>query len=207
MNSLQQELERYKQQHGGSFGNGGYSPKRSGGKKVDMKSVLMPDETILWEGYGKAPKFAKSSGITQKFFAIFWLAFSIVWTMLASMGSAFMALFGVPFIIIGICLLFQKTPKPHYAITNMRVLSDVNGNFNTTGLVAITSARIQHNGDGTADIYFTTENSVPVYNQNDMYILGLIISGIENGDNVYNIFENAVYDSKKTSEVYTDSLI
>lgn len=194
MDALQQEVERLRQERGG-FGNGP-APRRNGNKKIDMKSSLLPGEIILWEGDGKKPKISSGSNVSTKLFAVFWLAFSIFWTLGASVGGGFMGLFGVPFIIIGIVLLFQKEPKPHYAITNMRVLSNVSGYFNTTSLESITTARIQHDSDGTADIYFTVENPVPSYSQKDMYVQGAYLSKIQDGDRVYNIFERAVFDRK-----------
>ncbi len=198
MDSLQQEIERVRQQRGG-FGSGN-SPRRNGNKKMDFNSALEPGEIILWEGEGKAPKNAGGSGCSQRFFALFWLGFSIFWTFGATMGGGIMGLFGVPFILIGIVLLFQKEPKPHYAITNIRVMSDVSGYFNTTPYETITSARIQHDNDGTADIYFTVEHPAPHSSQRDMYTAGAYISKIQDGDRVYSIFENAVFDRKKTIE-------
>lgn len=197
MDSLQQEIERVRQQRGGF---GGPSPRRNGNQKIDFNSSLEPGEVILWEGEGKAPKNSGSSGCSQRFFAIFWLGFSIFWTVGATAGGGLFGLFGVPFILIGIVLLFKKDPKPHYAITNMKVMSDVNGFFNTTPYETITSARIQHDNDGTADIYFTVEHPVSHSSQRDMYVAGGYISKIQDGDRVYSIFERAVFDRKKAIE-------
>ena len=197
MDGLDRELERYKQQHGGSFGNGFATDDSNTGGKVDIKTILMQGEAILWEGDGKAPKHLKAAA-TIKFFAIFWLGFAILWTVTASFAGGIMGLFGIPFIVVGIYLLMKKPAKPHYAITNMRVISLVNNNFNTIMLSEITSMRIEHQSDNTANIYFTTENPLPSNDEHELFTLGGMISRIQDGDNVYNSIENAVYDSRKT---------
>lgn len=137
MDSLQQEIERVRREQG-NFGNGGSSRRN---KRTDINSELMSGEIILWEGEGKKPDGVDASDAPPKLFAIFWLGFSIFWTIGASIGGGFMGLFGVPFIIIGFKLLFSKESKPHYAITNMRIFTDVNGHFHITPYELITTVK------------------------------------------------------------------
>lgn len=82
---------------------------------------LFGGEYIQWCDEGRSV----SSDAPPLFFAIFWTGFSLLWTVIAYLGGggAF-ALFGLPFVAIGIMLfvkIFKGGNKEYYALTNMRV--------------------------------------------------------------------------------------
>lgn len=82
---------------------------------------LLPDEYIEWSGVGRV-----QNRCAMVFFAVIWLGFVLFWTaMVYFISRSAVALFGVPFIVIGVGLLiqaFQKHEPDQYALTNMRLL-------------------------------------------------------------------------------------
>ena len=100
---------------------------------------LLDNEEILWEGKPTEHTGLSSNSAYSPFFGIIWLSFSIFWTAMASVGtfsatqfsliSFVFPLFGLPFIAIGIYLVFimpnkkgKKSGSIHYYITNYRII-------------------------------------------------------------------------------------
>jgi len=96
---------------------------------------LEPGEKLLWVGRPDARRVGMQS-IGLLFFGIVWTAFSIFWVAMAfvgtsqshSPGSIAFPLFGVPFVLIGCCMLaapfwaYRKGLTTVYAVTNRRAL-------------------------------------------------------------------------------------
>ncbi len=102
----------------------------SGEKDIyfEIKKYLFEDEEVLWTG--KPCTSAKPK--TQPFlilFALFWLGFAIFWTIGASIGGGLFGFFGLPFICVGIGLVYGITVGPRrqlqntvYAVTDKRCI-------------------------------------------------------------------------------------
>lgn len=190
---LDEELERYKLENGGTFVKT-YTGDASGYSKVS----LSPDEKVIWEGIGEVPKELGNNkqSVGTKLFAIPWLLFSVIWTLGAfAAGGAFMGLFGVPFIIIGVTILFSKTPKPKYIITDKRVVSKVNNKEYFTFLDSIASANVVLTDGLKGDIFYQADGKG---NYNMLYTGG-VIKGIDNANQVYALFERAVFTAQEAS--------
>lgn len=106
----------------------GYVPRAASSEGASpLNGMLEPGETVLWEGK-PVYRRPRSSGYVI-FFGIFWLSFAIVWTVVVgSMAGAF-ALFGFPFITVGIWILFgtgysarHAFAGTYYMITERRIL-------------------------------------------------------------------------------------
>lgn len=104
-----------------------------------------------------------------------------------------MGLFGIPFIVIGVKLLKANKAKPSYLLTNKRIVTSINGREYFTRLESIANANVEVRPDGKGDILYDAESA---FNEN-LTVSGGFMSGIENADYVYTLFENAVYDSQK----------
>lgn len=192
MSSLDEELERYKQAHGGNFSMGGLNVKAKG-----MTSTLGFGEKIIWQGEGEYSKeLGKNNNSVPKFFAVFWMGFSIFWTLTALLAGGLFALFGVPFIIIGVFLFKTNKSKPVYTLTNQRIITDVNGREFFTRLESIANANLNMRADGKGDIYYT---ACKEFNEN-LTPSGGFMKGISDPQNVYTLFENAVFDSQKNKQ-------
>lgn len=203
MNPLEEELERYKAENGGSFNkSGSFCTQGTKNKKTDISALLENGEEILWQDEGKEPAAVSSKSNSSKkairMFAVVWTGFAVFWTVsVLSAGAGFMAFAGVPFIMIGIALFFMKTPRAYYTLTNHRIFCDYNGSLIATPLEAITFAQITHINKKEAVIHYAIDRSV---NYAVPFELpsgdGGSINGIKDGDRVYSIFEKAVYDRK-----------
>lgn len=79
------------------------------GKSGDSPFIgqLLPDEYIVQSGTGRV-----QSRVAMVFFAVIWTGFALFWTAMVYLvsRSAF-ALFGVPFIVIGVGLFIQAFQK------------------------------------------------------------------------------------------------
>lgn len=92
---------------------------------------LVGDEYILWKGKPEKGNLFTSSDIFLLPFSIFWLSFSLFWETTALLSGApfFFLIWGLPFIAIGIYLLFGRfihnaslRKKTLYVITNKKII-------------------------------------------------------------------------------------
>lgn len=92
-----------------------------------------PDEKLLWQGVPATGLRFTGAGAVLSFFGVFFLTFSIFWMiMAASIGGfsgaeALFPLFGLPFVLIGLWLVFghwffdaYKRKHARYALSNKR---------------------------------------------------------------------------------------
>lgn len=95
------------------------------------KSYLTDNEYILWKGRPEKGKILNKNDIVMIPFAVFWLGFSLFWELTAVKSGApfFFALFGLPFIAVGIYLLVGRhimtlylRDKTFYVVTNKRLI-------------------------------------------------------------------------------------
>ncbi len=94
-----------------------------------IKPYLQEGEEILWTGrpYTSVPCRAP---LSSKIFALFWLGFSIFWTVsVMSLGGSMMGIFGMAFVAIGVYLLYGVTlgqkklyASTAYAVTTKRAI-------------------------------------------------------------------------------------
>ena len=74
------------------------------------KPYIMDNEYILWEGAPQKGLVLTSRDLALIPFSLIWLAFSLFWEVSAirTTGSLFMVLWGLPFVGVGIYLLFGR---------------------------------------------------------------------------------------------------
>lgn len=89
------------------------------------------DEYILWKGKPETGNLVTSRDVALIPFSIFWCGFAIFWEMSAIAGGApfFFALFGLPFVGIGLYMLFGRfiwtsyiRKRTAYVITNKKII-------------------------------------------------------------------------------------
>ncbi|MBQ8504062.1 MAG: hypothetical protein IJ491_07285 [Clostridia bacterium] len=95
------------------------------------RPYLTQDERILWKGKPEKGQILHKQDIIMIPFSIFWLGFSVFWEIgaLKSGGSLFFALWGLPFIAVGLYLLIGRhiqslylRNKTFYVVTNKRLI-------------------------------------------------------------------------------------
>jgi hypothetical protein len=127
---------------------------------------LKPQETIRWIDQ-PVPRYFTPKAKAAFIFPIPWTAFAFFWTAGASFSSAgdgsvgFMALFGIPFILVGLGMLssplwaYRITLKTVYVITDQRAINFDGGR--STTISSYPPEKLQNvyrneNKDGTGDV-------------------------------------------------------
>ena len=116
----------------------------------EIRSFFHDGEQILWLG-----KPCQSANVpTSPFlviFSIFWLGFAVFWTVTAASAGGAFGLFGIPFLCIGVYLVYtvtvgkkRKLERTVYAVTDRRAMIVYHG----------------YNGSACTDYYFNHHNNV-----------------------------------------------
>ncbi|MCB0652275.1 MAG: PH domain-containing protein [Saprospiraceae bacterium] len=95
----------------------------------ELRQHLNQGESLLWTGTPKKGILFNSGDLFLIPFSIFWCGFAIFWMYGASEGGGIFALFGIPFVVIGLYLLFGRffleaaqRANTVYGITNTRII-------------------------------------------------------------------------------------
>lgn len=88
------------------------------------------DEYILWKGKPDKGNLITSSDIFMIPFSIFWCGFALFWEFMALQSGTFiMPLFGIPFVCVGLYLVFGRfiwnvhiRKKTFYVLTNKKLI-------------------------------------------------------------------------------------
>lgn len=138
-----------------------------------IRRYLNPGETIVWAGQ-PSPGRAMRSALPVLLFAIPWTAFSVFWTAMAG-GMAWLsgdgpsaegmfALFGLPFILVGIGMLlspywaWRRAQKTMYLVTNQRAIvgTSARDGFTIAGYLpdelADLTLTVRKDGSGSIDL-------------------------------------------------------
>ena len=95
------------------------------------KPYLADQERVLWIGKPEKGRLFTGRDFVMLPFSVIWLSFSVIWEIAAFQSGAplFSLLFGLPFVAIGLYLLFggiiQKIRlkgRTFYAITNQKIM-------------------------------------------------------------------------------------
>lgn len=95
------------------------------------RPYLVNGEYILWKGKPEKKNIFTSADVFMIPFSILWCGFALFWEITAIMSDApfFFAIFGIPFIIVGLYLVFgrfihaaYKRKRTAYVITNKKII-------------------------------------------------------------------------------------
>lgn len=95
------------------------------------RPYISPGETILWRGKPGRGNLFTSQDVFMIPFSIFWCGFAFFWEITAISGGApfLFALFGAPFICVGLYLVFGRflwtayiRKRTAYVITNRKII-------------------------------------------------------------------------------------
>jgi hypothetical protein len=139
-----------------------------------VQAQLDSGEQLLWYGQ-PIPKRTMRTAMPIVLFGIVWTSFALFWMAGAAgfripdfsrLSESLFALFGIPFVLIGLGLLaspyfvYKKAKRTVYAITNRRALIVIGGKSkfiqSYSGKEIGTISRSER-ADGTGDIFFGEE--------------------------------------------------
>jgi hypothetical protein len=139
---------------------------------VDGDVNLLPGERIVWSGRPERYRLFRPADAYLIPFSVLWGGFAIFWESSAlTMGApGFFALWGVPFVAIGLYLIFfrfvvraRSLRMARYLVTNSRVI--VSGGFTgqnraETWLTRLDPPIVKERPDGSGDLAFGSFPSV-----------------------------------------------
>ncbi len=122
------------------------------------RGQIAPDEYVIWSGKPERGNIFTGQNLAYCFFGIPWTAFAIFWTSTAMQGPPLFALFGLPFIGVGLYMLFGNfiytayiRKRTAYVITNKKIYRRMGRKTdNLAAAVMPTYETVIHrNGNGT----------------------------------------------------------
>ena len=96
-----------------------------------FRQMLQPGEYILWQGAPVGGIRLQRSDVFMIPFSLLWCGFAVFWEVMAIQSGApfFFALFGIPFILVGIYIVIgrffhraRKLANTAYAVTDKRII-------------------------------------------------------------------------------------
>lgn len=112
--------------------------------KAPFLDHLQRNERITWAGQAQQGIVFQAKDWFLIPFSLIWCSISFTWIIFAAQSSPFFALFGIPFVIIGLILLIGRffidsrtRSRTYYAITNERILIKVEGSKDSLTTVTI----------------------------------------------------------------------
>jgi hypothetical protein len=132
----------------------------------DFRNRLLPGETILWTGRPAQGLMLTGRDGFLVPFSLFWGGFAIFWEWMvlrAPKAPPVMGLFGAPFVLVGLYLIFGRflvdawaRASTNYALTNQRILiarQRPSQSFTSIDLDRLSDATLTERSDGTGTIY------------------------------------------------------
>lgn len=146
-----------------------------------IQRELDPDESLIWSGTPKQGAIFRGSDIFMIPFSLMWGGFAIFWEFMAlkipnekaGVVSILFPLFGIPFVIIGLYIIFgrfiydsKKRAKTFYGLTNQRVII-VSGLFSKSvkslNLSSLSDVSLVEKNDMSGTITFGQDNPMATF--------------------------------------------
>lgn len=134
-----------------------------------LRTYLEPGEQLLWTGKPKSGVLFRASDLYAIPFSLLWCGFAIFWMMGAwRSGGWLFALFGVPFVVMGLMFVFGRfildalrRKNTIYGLTDMRVIVK-SGIFTSTitslNLKRINTVSLEEKKDGFGNVLMGTND-------------------------------------------------
>jgi len=129
-------------------------------------AYIAPDEHVLWRGKPEKGGLFTASDVFMLLFSIAWCGFAVFWeiTALTSGAPLPMALFGIPFVLIGLYMVFGRffhtahlRQRTLYVITSRKILRYRNGNIDYMFFRNMPPVRLRLRKNGCGTIVFGAE--------------------------------------------------
>lgn len=137
----------------------------------ELQDYLELNERLIWSGQSKKGIVFRTIDIFLIPFSLLWCGFAIFWFTAALLSGApvFLAIFGIPFVCVGLFLVFgrfiidaKKRENTFYGITENRIIIR-SGIFKKTiksiNLKTLSEIEFEEKRDGSGTINFGPSNS------------------------------------------------
>ena len=127
------------------------------------RSFLTPGETVIWKGRPAKGHIITSQDLLLIPFSLFWCSFAFFWeySALTSGAPFFFALFGLPFIAVGLYFLVGRffhtaylRKHTFYVITNLKIIRKRGKKIDMLDISTIPPLQIHAFNDGSGTITF-----------------------------------------------------
>ena len=96
---------------------------------TQLQQHLDSNERLIWAGQPRKGVIFRTADIFIIPFSLLWCSFAIFWMIMASKGSIFFAMFGIPFVVIGLIFVFgrfiidaKQRENTYYGLTEDRII-------------------------------------------------------------------------------------
>jgi hypothetical protein len=140
-----------------------------------IRQRLEPQERVLWWGRPKGGIRFRMIDLFLVPFSLVWGGFAIFWEFLAISkdGPFFFALFGIPFVIIGLYLIAGRffvdawrRARTYYAVTQKRILILSRTSLKSLELRQLSEMGLKESRDGSGSLTFGPQLSLSQWNNN-----------------------------------------
>ena len=123
--------------------------------------LLDANEQLLWSGRPPRGMMLRSSDLFMIPFSLIWGSFAVLWTLGAALSAGCFGLFGIPFALFAMYLMFGRfwvdaylRQRTRYALTDKRIIISgglFSEQFTSVNLCMVTqiSLKIEQSGKGT----------------------------------------------------------
>jgi len=138
-----------------------------------VKLVFYSNETLLWTGQPKKGIVFRTADIFLIPFSVLWCAFAIFWVITASQGAGLFALFGIPFVIIGLIFVFgrfiidsKQRANTYYGLTEDRIIIKsgiFSKNIKSLNIRTLSDIEYNEKNDGSGTISIGPKNPMMMW--------------------------------------------
>ncbi len=137
-------------------------------ESTELSAFLNKDERLIWTGRPKSGIIFRKSDIFIIPFSLFWCGFAIFWVIMASATGGAFGLFGIPFVLIGLFLVFgrflidmKQRRNTFYGITENRIIIKsgiFSRTINSYNLRTLTNLEFTEKSEGSGTILLGPKN-------------------------------------------------
>ena len=135
--------------------------------KQELQKHVNNREQIIWAERPKQGILFRSSDGCLIPFSLLWGGFAFFWeAMVLTMGAPIMALFGIPFVLIGLYLIVGRffhdmyiRRKVIYALTEKQIIIKRGDKLRFVDLSSLTDLQLTTKKDGSGSILFNSKNN------------------------------------------------
>lgn len=166
----------------------------------ELQPYLNQSERLLWAGKPKAGILFRTSDLFVVPFSLLWCGFAVFWVFMAQKAGGIFALFGVPFVVIGLYFVFgrflvdaRQRAGTVYGLTEDRILIRsglFSKSLQSVNIKALTDFQYTEKKDGSGTITLGPKNPMMPYGSTMSGWPGVkgmpMLDGIPNVREVYN---------------------